>query len=228
LGVSTVWCKLRSMTAYSVARLGEIDEVTDGREPWRPVRHHFGITAFGMNAWTAREAGDRIINEHDEEGEDEELYFVHSGRARFEVDGEQVDAPAGTFVSVSPGVMRTAFAEEPNTTILVTGGIPGQAYEPSGWETWAPAGQLYQAGRYDEAADKALELVAAHPEYPMLLYNLACCESLAGRKADAIEHLRFAIEKSDRVRPFLEGDSDLDPLRDEPEFQALLVSAPPR
>ena len=44
--------------------------------PWRPVRHHFGITSFGINAWTGREAGDRIINEHDEEGEDEELYFV--------------------------------------------------------------------------------------------------------------------------------------------------------
>src|SRR3954449_8338390 len=117
------------MSEYAIARLEDIDEISDGREPWRPVRHHFGITSFGINAWTGREAGDRIINEHDEEGEDEELYFVHSGRARFEVDGEQVDAPAGTFVSISPGVMRTAFAEEPDTTILVTGAIPGQAYE---------------------------------------------------------------------------------------------------
>jgi hypothetical protein len=78
--------------------LEDIGEISDGREPWRPVRHHFGITSFGINAWTGREAGDRIINEHDEEGEDEELYFVQSGRARFELDGERVDAPAGTFV----------------------------------------------------------------------------------------------------------------------------------
>jgi tetratricopeptide (TPR) repeat protein len=214
------------MAEYSVARLEEIDEVTDGREPWRPVRHHFGITSFGFTAWTGRQAGDRIINEHDEDGEDEELYFVHSGRARFELDGERVDAPAGTFVSVPPGVMRTAFAEEPDTTILVAGATPGQAYAPSGWEVWAPAGKLYQEGRYDEAADVALELVAAHPEYPMLLYNLACCESLAGRKPAALEHLQLAIEKSDRVRPFLEDDSDLDPLRDEPAFQALVSSSP--
>ena len=127
------------MSEYAVARLEDIDEITDGREPWRPVRHHFGITSFGINAWTGREAGDRIINEHDEEGEDEELYFVHSGRARFEFDGERVDAPAGTFVFARPGVKRTAFAEEPGTTILAAGATPGQVYTPTGWELWAPA-----------------------------------------------------------------------------------------
>ena len=53
------------MAKYEVARLDEIDEITDGRQPWRPVRHHLGITAFGATAWTGREAGDQIINEHD-------------------------------------------------------------------------------------------------------------------------------------------------------------------
>jgi quercetin dioxygenase-like cupin family protein len=211
------------MSEYRVAHLEEIGEISDGREPWRPVRHHFGITSFGINTWTGRKAGDRIINEHDEEGEDEELYFISSGRARFELDGERVDAPAGTFVFARPGVTRTAFAEEPGTTILAVGATPGQAYEPAGWELWAPFGRLYQEGRYAEAADQARDVVAAHPEYPGLLYNVACCESLAGRKDDAIEHLRLAIEKSDGTRAYLEGDSDLDPLRDEPEFQALLT-----
>jgi tetratricopeptide (TPR) repeat protein len=211
------------LSEYAVARLEDIGEISDGREPWRPVRLHFGITSFGINAWTGREAGDRIINEHDEEGEDEELYFVQSGRARFELDGERLDAPAGTFVFVRPSVKRTAFAEEPGTTILATGATPGQVYKPTGWELCAPVGRLYQEGRYDEAADQARDLAAAHPQYPALFYNLACCESLAGRKADAIEHLRLAIEKSDRVRSYLEGDSDLDPLREEPAFQALLA-----
>ena len=86
------------MSEYAVVHLEEIDEITDGRCPWRPVRHHFGITSFGVGAWTGREAGDRIINEHDEADEDEELYVVLSGRARFELDGDAVDAPAGTFV----------------------------------------------------------------------------------------------------------------------------------
>ncbi len=211
------------MSDYAVARLEDIDEISDGREPWRPIRHHFGITSFGINAWTGREAGDRIINEHDEEGEDEELYFVQSGRARFELDGESVDAPAGTFVFARPGVKRTAFAEEAGTTILALGGTPGKVYTPTGWELWAPIGRLYNEGRYDEAADQAREVVAANPQYPALLYNVACAESLAGRKAEAIEHLRLALEASDGVRPYLEKDTDLDPLREEPEFQALLA-----
>ena len=211
------------MSRYAVARLDEIDEITDGREPWRPVRHHFGISAFGVNAWTGKEAGARIINEHDEEGEDEELYVVQSGRARFELDDESVDAPTGTYVFVEPGVKRTAYAEEPGTTLLAIGAQPGKAYEPSGWELWAEVGPLYQAGRYEEAADRASALVAAHPEYPMLAYNLACVESLAGRKDDAIEHLRQAAEKSERMREFAAGDSDLDAIRDDPRFKELMA-----
>jgi tetratricopeptide (TPR) repeat protein len=212
------------MTEYAVARLDEIDEITDGREPWRPVRHHFGITSFGVNAWTGHNAGDRIINEHDEAEENEELYFVHQGRATFELDGERVDAPAGALVFVRPGVKRTAFAEEPETTILALGGTPGQAYEPDGWELWAPLGALYEKGEYVEAADRGRVLVEAHAEYPALFYNLACVESLAGRPADAIEHLRRSIELSERSRELAKSDSDFDPIRDEPEFKELIGS----
>jgi tetratricopeptide (TPR) repeat protein len=210
------------MSDYAVARLDEIEEITDGREPWRPVRQHFGITSFGVNTWTGSNAGDRIINEHDEADENEELYLVHSGRATFELDGERVDAPAGTFVFAAPGVRRTAFAEEPGTTLVAIGGTPGQAYENTGWELWAAAaGSLYQEGEYAEAADRAKPVVDAHPEYPLLAYNLACCESLAGRTADAIEHLRRAVEGSDRARAYAAGDSDLDPIREEPAFKEL-------
>jgi tetratricopeptide (TPR) repeat protein len=211
------------MSEFAVAHLEEIGEISDGRCPWRPVRHHFGITSFGINAWMGREAGDRIINEHDEEGENEELYFVQNGRARFELDGERVDAPAGTFVFARPSVKRTAFAEEPETTILAVGATPGQVYEPEGWELWAPFGRLYREGRYAEAADHARGVAEAHPEYPALLYNLACCESLAGRTADAIKHLRLALERSPRTRSYLAADPDLDPLREEPAFHALLA-----
>jgi hypothetical protein len=213
------------MSRYTVAHLDEIDEISDGRCPSRPVRYHFGITSFGVNAWTGHEAGDRIINEHDEgEEEDgqEELYLVQRGRAGFELDGERVEAPAGTFVFVRPGVKRTAFAEEPGTTIVALGGTPGKAYEPSGYEIWAPLGPLYQAGRYAEAAARGLELAEAHPEHPGLLYNVACCESLAGRTADAIEHLRLAIERADRFRSFAAHDSDFDPIREDPSFKELV------
>jgi tetratricopeptide (TPR) repeat protein len=214
------------MSGYAVARLEEIDEISDGRCPFRPVRQHFGITSFGVNAWTGREAGDRIINEHvEEEDEQEELYLVQSGRARFELDGEQVDAAAGTFVFVRTGVRRTAFAEEAGTTLVALGGTPGEAYQPEGWEIWAPLNALYQAGEYAEAADRGRVLAEAHPEYAGLLYNLACCESLAGRRDDAIEHLRLAIERSERFRPFAAGDSDFDPIREEAGFKQLVGSA---
>jgi len=213
------------MSEYAVAHLDEIDELTDGREPWRPVRHHFGITAFGVTAWTGRDVGDRIINEHDEaeeQDQQEELYLVQQGRARFELDGEPVDAPAGTLVFARPSVRRTAFAEEPNTTIVVVGGRPGHAYEPSGWEVWAPFRPLYEAGKYAEVADRAAAALASDPPYGVIYYNVACCESLAGRTEDALRHLRRAIELSDRFRAFAEGDSDLDPLRAEPEFGKLV------
>jgi tetratricopeptide (TPR) repeat protein len=213
------------MSGYAVAHLDEIAEISDGREPWRPVRHHFGITSFGINTWTAAGAGDRIINEHDEaeeEGGHEELYLVQSGRATFELDGERFEAAAGTFVFVPPGVKRTAFAEEPQTTLIAVGGTPGRVYEPDGWEIWAPINPLYEAGEYAEAADRGRELAEAHPGYPGLLYNLACCESLAGRTSEAIEHLRLAIERSDRYRSFAAGDSDFDPIRDDPAFRELV------
>jgi tetratricopeptide (TPR) repeat protein len=215
------------MSSYTVTHLDEIGEITDGRCPWRPVRQHFGIASFGINAWTGRNAGDRIINEHDESepDSDEELYLVHSGRARFEIDGERIDAPSGTLVFAPPAVSRTAFAEEPGTTIIALGGTPGKAYEASGWEMWAPLNPLYEAGEYAQAADRGRELAEAHPEYTALLYNLACCESLAGRTADALEHLRVAIGRSERFREWAAGDSDFDSIREEPAFRELVGSA---
>jgi quercetin dioxygenase-like cupin family protein len=210
------------MSDYAVAHFEEIDEISDGREPLRPVRHHFGITSFGVNTWTGREAGDRILNEHDESDEQEELYLVHRGRARFELDGEQVDAPAGTFVFARPGVKRTAFAEDPGTTIVALGGTPGKAYEVVGWEIWAPLRPLYDAGEYAEAADRGRALAETHPEYPELVYNVACCESLAGRTDDAIEHLRLAIDRKEDLRSFAAEDSDFEPIREERAFKELV------
>ena len=148
---------------------------------------------------------------------------MQRGRAAFELDGERVDAPTGTLVFARPGVKRTAFAEEPGTTILALGGTPGKAYQPDGYEIWAPLlNPLYEAGKYAEAADRGRELIEAHPEYAGALYNLACCESLAGRNADAVEHLKLAIDRAERFRSYAKDDSDFDPIRAEPEFRELV------
>ena len=214
--------------SYQVTHLDDIEELSDGREPYRPVRHHFGITSFGINSWTGNEAGERILNEHDEADvadQSEELYLVQRGRARFELDGESVDASAGTFVYVPPAVKRTAFAEEPGTTIVAIGGVPGKAYEPVGWELWMPLRQQYEAGENEVVVEQLREVVDANPQYALLQYNLACLESLTGRTDDALEHLRRSIEMSERFRDYAKGDSDLDAIRDEPAFEELVGSA---
>ncbi len=111
-----------------------------GDPEWRPVRHHFGLRAFGTGLFRGAEPGDAVIEEHDEraDGESnghEELYFVVAGHAEFVVGGEGVDAPAGTFVAVrDPALVRSARAKVGDTLVLAVGAAPGQAFEISGWE----------------------------------------------------------------------------------------------
>jgi hypothetical protein len=124
---------------WSVVSLDELPLLNGSDLPaWKPVRHSLGLEAFGVNAWLASGAGDEVIEEHDELGDDgdqEELYFVVSGRAAFTVDGERVDAPAGTFVALrDPALRRVAVAEEPGTVVLAVGGVRGRGFTPSGWE----------------------------------------------------------------------------------------------
>jgi len=211
------------MATWAVDHLDDIRELEPvGACPIRPVRHHFGISAFGVNAWTAKAAGDRLINEHEEDPGSEELYIVISGRAVFELDGERREAPQGTFVFAEPSVKRTAFAEEAGTTVVAVGATAGKPYEPVGWELWYPLRKRYEDGEHAEVAAELREVVAEAPQYGLLQYNLACLESLNGERTAAIEHLRQAIALSEGFREYAKEDSDLDLLRDDPAFQELL------
>ena len=209
------------MGGYAVVRMQDIEERNDGRCPYRAVRHELGITTFGATTWTARAAGDRILNEHDESepGSGDELYVVLSGVARFELDGEPVTADTGTFVRVQPGVNRTAFAQEAGTTILAIGGAPaGKVYEAEGWEVIAPLVPLFEAGRADEAIARLNELLDAEPRYAAVYYCLACAESLTGQPAEAIGHLRTAVEMQPEFAEYARGDEDFAALRELAEF----------
>lgn len=191
----------------------------DGRCPYRPVRHHFGITTFGVTAWTAKNEGDRLLNEHDEQDEFDELYLVLVGTARFELAGDTVDVPSGTFVYVPAGVMRTAFAQEAGTTILaIGGGREGEPYRPGGWEVWSPLRPLMAAGRHKELVARAQPLLDERPPYPELLYNVACSESALGCPNDALSHLRRAVDLMPELGRFARDDEDFRPLREEPAF----------
>jgi mannose-6-phosphate isomerase-like protein (cupin superfamily) len=215
------------MQPYAIARLDEIEPLPDGRYSYRPVRHELGIQSFGVTAWLGDAAGDPIINEFDADSEPaEELFIVVSGRATFSLDGDEVDATRGTLISTARGTRRTAVAAEPSTTILVIDATPGKAYDASGWELWAPLRPLYDRGDHVELRARLEDLIAAHPQYPMLVYNLACSESLSGRTADAIDHLRRAISASEKFREDARNDSDFDAIRGEPSFEALLGEKP--
>jgi hypothetical protein len=90
-------------------------------------------------------------------------------------------------------------------------------------ELWWDAGKpLYEEGRYAEAADRGVELIESRPDQPYLYYNVACCESLAGRTDAAIDHLRRAIEMWDGCRDMATADPDFDPVRDDPAFRDLV------
>jgi tetratricopeptide (TPR) repeat protein len=212
-----------SSKPYAVERLEDMPLVKSSADfGVRPVRLHFGINSFGINAYSAR-AGERVIEEHDElghgAGRHEELYFVATGHATFELGGEEVDAPAGTAVFVrDPAVRRGAVAKEADTTVLVVGGVPGRAFEPSPWEAWLAAKPLLDAGEPDRGAAVFLEALERHPGNSNVLYNLACFESLAGRPDDALAHLTEAIELDPRMREWARADEDFAAIRDDPRF----------
>jgi hypothetical protein len=214
------------MDRYAVARLDEIEEITDGRTPFRRVRTHFGINTFGINAMTAQADGDRLIAEHEEAEPEssEELYLVMSGHARFELDGESHEAPAGTFVHVLPGVKRTAFARDAGTTVIAIGaGQEGKPYQPSGWELFVPLFPLFESGGYEEGADRAEAILAEKPSVgPAFYYNTACFESRAGRIEPALQHLRTALQLSPTYVELAREDEDFAPLRENPAFAELV------
>jgi tetratricopeptide (TPR) repeat protein len=205
-----------------VARIDELPVVSEAPS-WRAVRQALGVEAFGVNAFTAAAAGDLVIEEHDELGtgaaRHQELYAVMRGHARFEVDGEAIDAPAGTLVFVpDPASRRAAHAVEADTVVLVVGGRAGEPFSPSAWEQSAYAAFVAREGDREEALALARAAADAHPDNPNVLYNVACAEALAGERNAALEHMRRAVELQPQALEWADVDADLDAIRDDPRF----------
>jgi quercetin dioxygenase-like cupin family protein len=203
-------------------RLDEIESINVfGTLHWKPVRKTLGVTAFGMNAYTAESAGDEVVEKHDESRlGHEEVYVVISGHAVFTVDGETIDAPAGTLVYLDdPKQERSALAQEAGTTVLAVGGVPGK-HEISAWEYFFPAAPYARAGDWHRAKEIVEAGLAEKPGHPALLYNLACYEARLGERDQALEHLTDAVTKDERVREWAATDDDLDSIRDDSRFPA--------
>ena len=212
------------MKGWDASSLSEIEDLAGpGTLRWTPVRRRFDVRAFGVNAYTAQKAGQEVVEEHTEQQlGHEELYVVVAGHARFTLDGEDVDAPAGTLVYLSdPTVRRAAHAQEAGTTVLALGGKPGEAYEVSGWEFWFAASAKGQAGDHEAAIAEIDAGFEHHPEHPMLFYQRACWEALAGRSEAALDDLNRAVELGgEKFREWASDDEDLDSIRSDPRFPA--------
>lgn len=120
---------------FTVLQLDEAQAIPVGDHAgdWIPLRHMLDVRAFGVNVWIARRAGDVAVEEHDEDDQ-EEIYVLLRGAARFTVGDETFEARTGTVVYLrDPTLKRGAIALEDDTATLSIGGRRG-AFEVSEWE----------------------------------------------------------------------------------------------
>ena len=191
---------------------------------WSPIRKQFDVQAFGVNAWTAGEAGAAVISEHDEvPSGHEELYLVLTGHATFTVAGEEIDAPPGTLVFVrDPAEKRGAVALEAGTTVLAMGGKPGAAYQPRAWETNVDVFPMFDEGRFEDAKRLLVDALGRYEDQGTLLYNLACAEAQLGNPDAALGHLAAALEHRPDLAQGAGSDHDLESIRDDPRFAEIV------
>ena len=98
-----------------------VDELGEG--VFRKVRRALGVSAFGVNAMVLPPGAGWFEHFHDEQ---DELYFVHRGRAGFEVDGERFELGPGGLCHVESTTPRRFWnAGEGELVLLVVGGKDG-------------------------------------------------------------------------------------------------------
>ena len=208
--------------SYEVAHIDELEElpINNGEFVWRPVRRRFGITAFGTNAYTGN-AGQRVIEEHAEADNHQEMYVVLRGRATFTLDDDEVDAPAGTIVFVRPNTRRGAIAAEDDTAVLAVGAKPGVVFEPSLWEDVFAAYSYAEQGKLEQGRELVQEAISRSPDAWQGYYNSACIEARFGDPEKAIAQLKRSVElDAEATKKTAENDSDFDSIRDRPDYPA--------
>ena len=99
-----------------------LDELGDG-PGFRKVRGALGVTAFGVNGVVYPPHYEGISHYHDTQ---DELYFVHTGTARFEFDDGERLVEAGGLVHVeSTTPRRIESVGDEELVMLVIGGKDG-------------------------------------------------------------------------------------------------------
>jgi len=103
--------------------VGSIDELGEGYG-FRKVRRALGVTAFGVNAVVMPPGYEGFHHYHDTQ---DELYFVHRGKARVEIEGETRELGPGGLLHVESTTPRTVSnaSDEEDLVLLVVGGKDG-------------------------------------------------------------------------------------------------------
>ena len=189
--------------------------IEGGRLQWVPLRRRLGIRAFGTNVYRAPRAGDTVVEDHVESPGQEEMYVVVSGRVRFVVDDEEIDAPAGTAVFLPrPEVRRSGTALEDGTAVLAVGGWPDEPYHSLPWEPIYLAAESMRQGDWAGAAETLEREAGEHRDTAILQFRLACCHARLGEHKLALRELRRAIEINPGMRERAADDEYLSSLRD--------------
>ena len=204
-----------------VLRLDDIEGIpVFGTLVWKPVRKTLGVTAFGINAYTAANAGDEVVEEHTEEQlGHEEIYAVISGRATFTVDGEEVDAPAGTLVYLDDVDADSARDRAGGRHDRARDRRRSRHARDLGVGVLLPGARADAERRVRHGARTILEEALAEKDAPVMHYQLACVEALAGNRERALDELQTrGRATADRLRASAQTDEDFASIRDDPRF----------
>jgi mannose-6-phosphate isomerase-like protein (cupin superfamily) len=102
---------------------GSIDELGEQRYGFRKIRRALDVTAFGVNAVVMPPRFEGFLHYHDLQ---DELYFVHAGTARVEVEGEErLLGPGGLFHCEATTHRRVSNGGDDDLVLLVVGGKGG-------------------------------------------------------------------------------------------------------
>jgi len=128
------------MPTYSVKKIGDMQATAGG--VMRRARAELGVSAFGMQIEELPPQFDRYPeHSHSEDGQ-EEVYVVLRGGGEIDIEGERIALDPETLVRVSAGTSRKIFPGPDGMRVLVIGGVPGAAYEPTEFSKLAGADPL--------------------------------------------------------------------------------------